>query len=219
MQGGEEEVARAVAGEDAARAGAAVGGGGQPDDEEPGPGSPKPGTGRPQYASSRKRLTLTRAPGRHRGRRRGQRSQATTSRLTRARESGTRRHRSPQRFRARESPGARALGARGGPDGRATIAQPIRRVRSADRAKGDSRAYLPRAERRAEGARTEVRAGRASSVPGAATGGSSRRAPGAVPLAARLPFSASLRPLICGRGCSGAEVISCPSIFFWMASL
>ena len=58
-----------------------MGGGGEPHDEEPRPGSPKPGTGRPQYSSSRKRFTFVRATSRHHARRRGQRSQRTTSRL------------------------------------------------------------------------------------------------------------------------------------------
>ena len=51
-------------------------------------GSPKPGTGRPQYSSSWKRFTFVRATSRHQRRSRGQRSQCTTSRPTRARLSG-----------------------------------------------------------------------------------------------------------------------------------
>ena len=62
MQRGEEEIARAVAGEDAAGAVAAVRGGGQAHDQQArARGRPSPGTGRPQYSWSWKRRTLTRA--------------------------------------------------------------------------------------------------------------------------------------------------------------
>ena len=76
VEGGEEEVAGAVAGEDAAGAVAAVGGGGEAHDQEPRPrvAEARARAG-PSTPASRKRFTFSRATSRHQRRRRGQRSQ------------------------------------------------------------------------------------------------------------------------------------------------
>jgi len=96
VQGGEQEVAGAVAGEDSAGPVPAVGGGGEAHQRAAGLGVAEAGTGRPQYSSSRNRFTFVRATSRHQRRRRGQRSHRTISRPTRARLSGM----GPNRSRA-----------------------------------------------------------------------------------------------------------------------